>query len=315
MRILVIGGTGFIGTALAHELLDRGHTVTVLARTPTDETLPNGSQAVAGDVTDYDSIEPAVAEQDAIVNLVALSPLFTPAGGNEMHEQIHLTGTENVVTAAQAHGVSRLIQVSALGADPEGPTAYIRSKGNAEQVVCNSELDWTIVRPSVIFGEEGEFIEFTKTLTTPYVTGLPGGGTTRFQPLWVGDFAPMLADIVSEDRHTNEIYEVGGPDVLTLAEVASLAYHAEGQSLTVLPIPMVLARLGLTVAGIVPGIPLGLDQYRSLKFDNTVTENDIGALGRTAADLRPLADYLGVAEQSSSTVGSQASDAAEGGAS
>ena len=296
MRVLLVGGTGFIGSALAHELLDRGHTVTALARSPNVGVIPDGVSTVAGDVTNYDSLERAFDGRDVVVNLVALSPLFTPSGGNRMHEHVHLGGTENVVDAAETTGVRRLVQLSALGADPDGPTAYVRAKGAAERVVRDSDLDWTIVRPSVVFGDGGEFISFTKTLTTPYLTGLPGGGETRFQPLWVGDLAPMLAEAVVHDQHVGKIYELGGPDVLTLAEVASLAYRADGKPLTVLPVPMPLARLGLTLAGTVPKIPLGVDQYRSLKFDNTVVQNDVAAFGRSRSDLYTLSEHLGLSD-------------------
>ncbi|MGM0590803.1 MAG: complex I NDUFA9 subunit family protein [Halobacteriota archaeon] len=301
MRVLVVGGTGFIGTELTTELYARGHDVTALARTPEDAVLPGGVQTVAGDVTDPNTIDDAFAEQDAVVNLVALSPLFTPRGGNEMHERVHLDGTRNVVAAAEANGVGRFVQLSALGADPEGETAYIRAKGRAEQVVRDSSLDWVLVRPSVVFGEGGEFLSFTKTLTTPYVTGLPGGGKTRFQPVWAGDLVPMLADAIEDDAHVGQTYEIGGPVVLTLADVARLAYRAEGKSLTILPVPMVLAGFGLTVLGAVPGFPMGPDQYRSLTFDNTVAKNDVRAFGRDPGTLRTLSTYLGVETASSAT--------------
>ena len=295
MRVLLVGGTGFIGSALACELVDRGHTVTVLARTPNSEALPDGVSGVTGDVTDYDSLEVAFGGQDVVVNLVALSPLFTPSGGDRMHERVHLGGTENVVDAAESMGVRTLVQLSALGADPDGATAYVRAKGGAEAVVRRSDLDWTIVRPSVVFGDGGEFVPFTKMLTTPYLTGLPGGGRTRFQPLWVGDLAPMLAEAVADDQHVGETYELGGPAVLTLAEVATLAYRADGKPLTVLPIPMPMAWLGLTLAGLVPKIPFGVDQYRSLKFENTVVQNDVAAFGRSPSDLHTLSEFLALA--------------------
>ena len=292
MHVLLVGGTGFIGSALARELVDGDHHVTALARSPETAALPDDVRAVAGDVTDYDSIEPALAEQDAVVNLVALSPLFTPPGGNGMHERVHVGGTRNVVDAAADHGVARFVQVSALGADPAGPTAYVRAKGEAEAAVENSSLGWTLIRPSVVFGDGGEFVDFTTALTTPYVTGLPGGGRTRFQPLWVGDLAPMLAAAATEGRHANRVYELGGPEVLTLADVATLVYRSRGRSLRVLPIPMALAKIGLILGGLLPGFPMGPDQYRSLRFDNTVTENDVSAFGRAPSSLRTLRDYL-----------------------
>ncbi|WP_433623803.1 complex I NDUFA9 subunit family protein [Halomicrococcus sp. NG-SE-24] len=293
MRVLLVGGSGFVGTALARELHDRGHEVAALSRSPDEADLPAGVETVSGDVTEYESIAGAFADRDAVVNFVALSPLFEPPRGTS-HEAVHLGGTENVVAAAEDHGVSRLVQMSALGADPDGATAYIRAKGAAEEVVRASSLDWTVFRPSVVFGDGGEFVAFTKKLTTPYVTGLPGGGRTRFQPVWVGDLAPMLASATVEDGHSGETYEIGGPEVLTLAEVAKRIYRAEGKSLVVLPVPMVLARLGLTVMGAVPGFPMGPDQYRSLQFDNTTADGDASVFGRDPAGLRTLGDYLGV---------------------
>jgi len=293
MQVLVAGGNGFIGVNLVDELLDRDHDVTVLARNPDAAALPAAVETVSGDITAYDSIESALDGQDIVVNLVALSPLFKPKGGNEMHDEVHRHGTENLVRAAENSGVDRFVQMSALGADPDGPTAYIRAKGQAETHVTESELDWVIIRPSVVFGEGGEFVSFTKKLAPPYVSPLPGGGKTSFQPIWVGDLVPMLADAVEDDDHVGEIYELGGPDVLTLADVAKLAHGADGRSVTVLPVPMSLAGIGLSVAGSIPGFPMGADQYRSLKFDNTTDNNAISAFGMTEADLTSLRSHLG----------------------
>ena len=293
MRVLVTGGTRFIGEKLCRELDERGHDVTALARDPDEAALPASVKRVTGDVTTYRSIEGAFENQDAVVNLVALSPLFKPRGG-ATHESVHLGGTENVVRVAEEHGVSRIVQMSALGADPDGPTAYIRTKGRAEAVVRDSNLDWTLVRPSVVFGDGGEFVSFTKKLTPPYLAPLPGGGKTRFQPIWVGDVVPMLANCVEDDEHAGETYEIGGPDVLTLAEVAKLARRAAGQPVTVLPVPMALAGVGLRVAGSIPGFPMGADQYRSLKFDNTTADNDVDAFGRSTEELTTLSEYLGL---------------------
>jgi uncharacterized protein YbjT (DUF2867 family) len=338
MRILVVGGTGFIGEKLCRELDGRGHEVTALARNPEEADLPKSIETVMGDVTAYDSIEAAFEGQDAVVNLVALSPLFRPKGGNEMHFRVHRDGTDHVVRAAEDHGVEKLIQMSALGADPDGNTAYIKSKGLAEGIVKDSSLDWVIFRPSVVFGDGGEFISYTKQLATPYLTPLPGGGKTRFQPIWVGDLVPMLADATegtapeeedgdeetadaeldeeltpairevgdgedeASDPHVGETYEVGGPEVLTLAEVAKLAHAADDKPVDIVSIPMPLAGLGLKSLDYVPesvldALPvprMGSDQYRSLKFDNTVADNDVTAFGVSEDELTTVAEYLGV---------------------
>lgn len=303
MRILVVGGSGFIGRNLCRELHDRGHEVTALARSPEEADLPDGVETVMGDVTAYESIEGAFEDQEAAINLVALSPLFRPRGGYQRHFEVHTAGTENVVRAAEAHGVPKLVQMSGVGADPDAPTVYLRSKGEAEERVTDSSLDWVIFRPDVVFGEGAEFLEFTKTLAPPYVTPLPGGGKTQFMPIWIGDLVPMLADALEgtgpgaggdEDPHVGRIYEIAGPEVLTLAEVAELAHAADGRPVNVVPVPMALTKVGLSLADYIPRFPFGSDQYRSLQLDNVREDNDIDAFGVSEADMTTLSEYLGV---------------------
>jgi uncharacterized protein YbjT (DUF2867 family) len=295
MNVLVVGGSGFIGQRLCVELDERGHDVTGLAREPDDADLPDSVDTARGNVTAYDSIEPAFEGRDAVYNLVALSPLFEPAGGNERHVEVHRDGTENCLRAAAEHGVERFVQLSALGADPDGETHYIRAKGKAEELVRDTDIDWTIIRPSVVFGDGGEFVPFTRKLTPPVLAPLPGGGKTRFQPIFVGDLVPMLAACLDSDDHVGKTYELGGPAVLTLAEVAKLARRARGQSVRILPVPMALANVGLTLGSLIPGFPMGRDQYRSLTFDNTTEHNDIDAFDRSESELTTLAEYLNVA--------------------
>ncbi len=294
MNVLVTGGTGFIGQYLCEELTERGHTVTALARTPDEEGIPDGVRLAMGDVTAYDSIVEVFEGQDAVVNLVSPSPLTIPRGGNEMYERVHLGGTENCIQAAEEQGVGRFIQMSGLGVDPKGSTHYLRAKGLAEKSVQVSELDWTIFRPSVIFGDGDEFIGFTRMVTPPFLAPLPGGGKTRFQPIYVKDIVSMLADAVEDDRHVGKTYEIGGPEILTLAGVAKLARKARGQSVRIIPVPMALAGIGMAVGGAIPKFPLGKDQYRSLQIDNVTESNDIGAFGYSTDDLVTLAEYLGV---------------------
>ena len=292
MDVLVVGGNGFIGQHLCDRLVDSGHDVTALARTPTPDDVPDGVDTAVGNVTAYDSIEPAFEGRDAVVNLVALSPLRKPKGGNERHDAVHRRGTKHCIEAATEHDVDRFVQLSALGADPDGDTHYIRAKGRAEEHVRESSLDWTIFRPSVIFGDGGEFVSFTRKLTPPVLAPLPGGGKTQFQPLHVDALVAMLTGALSDDDHVGETYEVGGPEVLTLADVARMSREASGQSVTIVPVPMALAGVGLSVAGLVPGFPMGKDQYRSLQFDNTTESNDIERFGFAESDLMTLSAYL-----------------------
>jgi NADH dehydrogenase len=250
-------------------------------------------------VTDYDSIEGAFEGRDAVVFLPALSPLFKPDGGNELHEQVHLGGTENSVRAAEEHGVDRFLQMSALGADPGGATHYLRAKGKAEEVVRSSELDWVIFRPSVIFGDGGEFVYFTKRLKSIFAPmvpfyPLPGAGRkATFQLIWIEDLVPMLADALEDDEHISETYEIGGPETLTLREATKLVYAGAGKSISIVPLPMALAKVGLPVLGAL-GFPMGGDQYEGLDFDNTPTHNDVDAFDVDTASMRTFGSYLGV---------------------
>ncbi|WP_416840488.1 complex I NDUFA9 subunit family protein [Haloferax sp. DFSO52] len=297
MNVLVVGGSGFIGTHLCRELQSRGHAVTAMSRSPDTSGLPDGVEHTVGDVTDYDSMADAFDGKDVVVNLVALSPLFEPKGGNKMHDIVHRQGTENVVKAAESHDVSRIVQMSALGADATGDTAYIRSKGEAERAIESSSLDWVIFRPSVVFGDGGEFVSFTKRLKGMFAPGvplypLPGNGKTRFQPIWVGDIVPMLADAVEADEHVGKTYTIGGPEKLDLRDITEMVYDAEGKSISIVPLPMGLAGIGLSVLGAIPGFPMGKDQYRSLKFDNTTDDNDVDAFGVEIDSMKTLGTYL-----------------------
>jgi len=299
MNVLVVGGSGFVGTNLSRELAERGHDVTALSRTPEDGDVPEGVATYAGDVTDYDSIAGAFEGQDAVVYLVALPPMLRPDGGSEMHDKVHRVGTENCLRAAEEHGVERYVQMSAYSADPDAGTHYLRAKGRADEAVRDSDLDWVIFRPSILFGDGDEFQAFVKRLKRWFAPGvpvypLPGGGTTStFQPIWIGDFAPMVADAVEDDEHVGQTYTIGGPAVLTLREVTELVFESEGKSITIVPLPMGLAKVGLGVMGSL-GLPLGSDQYRGLNFDNVPPDNDIDAFGVSESGLTTFREYLGV---------------------
>jgi NADH dehydrogenase len=294
MNVLVVGGDGFIGRHLCGELVGRGHDVTALSRDPDPEDLPEGVDTATGDVTAYDSIEGAFAGTDAVVNLVALSPLFKQRGGAKAHDRVTRGGTEHCVRAAEEHGVDRFVYVSGVHADPDAETAYLRAKGNAEAAVRDSALSWVIVRPTLVFGDGAELFDFVSMVTTPYVTGLPGGGRVRYQPLAVGDLAPMLAAPVEDDERAGETYELGGPAVLTLADLTRMLYRSRGSSVRILPVPTVLAKAGLRVADPVPFFPLGADQAKAMDKDLTVADNDVDAFDVDQGEMTTIADYLGV---------------------
>jgi NADH dehydrogenase len=234
-----------------------------------------------------------MAGMEAVVHLVALSPLYQPTGGEGQHDTVTAQGTRNVVEAAEAADVDRLIYQSALGADESSEMAYLRAKGHAEAAVRDADLEWTIVRPSIIYGEEGEFLDFMELVTTPFVTALPGGGRTMsFQPIWIEEFTPLLADCIVEESHVGQRYEIGGAQQLTLADVTEAIYRARGQSVMIVPVPVALAQLGLTLADPLPFVPMGRGQAQAFRYENVTEENAVDAFGIEADDLTRLEAYL-----------------------
>ncbi|XGI84028.1 complex I NDUFA9 subunit family protein [Halorutilales archaeon Cl-col2-1] len=293
MSVIVLGGTGFVGSYLVSALAGRGIDVDAASRHPetTNTDVPESVGSVRADVSDPDSLE--FDGYETVVNLVGLSPLFTPGGVS--YHQVHVEGTKNVVKAAEDAGVERYVHMSALGADPGGSTEYIRTKGVAENYVKNSNLDYHIFKPSVIFGDGDEFISQFKDVTSkaPFFP-LVGGGRTRFQPVYVEDLAEMMADAATGEVEADGVYEIGGPEVLTLKEVVSQAFRYNDKKPRFVPVPMIAAKAGLSVAELIPFVPVGVDQYRSLKFDNTTESNDAPEFGYTDDELTSLGEYLGV---------------------
>jgi len=297
MKVLVAGGTGFIGSYLCRALADGGSRGDCPLQVA--ERYPRGSRPRRATLPTTTRSPARSRGQDAVVNLVALSPLFEPKGGNVMHDRIHRKGTENLVRAAEEGGAERFLQLSALGADPDGDTAYIRAKGQAEEIVRESGLGWTIFRPSVVFGEGGEFVSFTKRLKGMFAPGLPlyplpGGGKTRFQPIHVED--PRLdagrgagrgrarrRDL--RDRRSRDVDAQAGDRPRVRGRKEGSHDHSPADAARPDRAHSPWRR---------PGFPMGADQYRSLKFDNTTAHNDVEAFGVDPAELTTLGEHLGV---------------------
>ena len=288
MKVYVTGGTGFVGSHLAHKLVWEGHNVTLggLSTEPVIE-LPENVEVEQIDVTDQDSLD--FSGHDVVIHLVGLSPLFEP---KVPYHKIHVEGTENVIEACQEADIDRYIHMSALGADPDADTEYLRTKGEAQTLVENSSLDWTVFRPSVIFGEGGQFLDFTEKLLTPFITGLPSANP-KFQPLYVEDIGDLFVEAVENEKHIGEAYDLGGPEVYSMSEIAKLIEKSKGRGLKVLPVPMPLVKLGMLASDKL-GLKFGLDQYRSLKKDNTTEENDITDFRKSIDEMTALRDYLGL---------------------
>ena len=288
MKVYVTGGTGFVGSHLAHKLIWAGHDVT-LGGLSTEGVidLPEDAEVEEIDVTKPETLD--FSGHDAVIHLVGLSPLFEP---KVPYHNIHVEGTENVMEACEEAGIDRYIHMSALGANPKGDTEYLRTKGEAQTLVKNSDLDWTVFSPSVIFGEGGQFIDFTESLLTPFVTALPGANP-KFQPLYVEDIGDLFVETVEDEKHIHQTYDLGGPEVRSMKDIAKLIERSKGRDLTILPVPMPFVEIGMKVSEQM-GLKFGMDQYRSLKKNNIVEENDVKNFRKSVDEMETLSDYLGL---------------------
>lgn len=288
MKVYVTGGTGFVGSHLAHKLAWAGHEVT-LGGLSTEGVidLPDDVEVEEIDVTNTESLD--FTGHDAVIHLVGLSPLFEP---KVPYHKIHVEGTENVMEACEEAEIERYIHMSALGAAPEGDTEYLRTKGEAQTLVENSDLDWTVFRPSVIFGEGGQFIDFTDSLITPIISGLPSANP-KFQPLYVEDIGDLFVEAVEDEKHIHQVYDLGGPKVHSMKDIAKMIEKSKGRGLKVLPVPMPLVKVGMLLSENL-GLRFGMDQYRSLKNDNTAVEKDLKYFRKSEEDMETLSGYLGL---------------------
>ncbi len=236
--VALAGASGFVGRHVARELLSRGHGVRALVRDrdKARRALPGDAGArlriVQGDPFDPEAVRELLAGADACVNAIGI---IREAAGGQTFKRVHVDTTRALVGGCRDHGVTRFIQVSALGVHDEGRTKYQKTKWEAEQIVRRSGLDWTILRPAMIHGPDGEFIRTAAAwcrgqappwIFLPYFTRgevidasvpLPASHRVdpRVQPVWVMDVARACAACVEGEPAIGEVYNLAGPETLT----------------------------------------------------------------------------------------------------
>ncbi|GAA4770818.1 complex I NDUFA9 subunit family protein [Stakelama sediminis] len=284
--VTLFGGGGFVGRYVTQALLEAGARVRIAERDPRDAWFlrPLGglgqTQFMAADITKPETVARAVEGADCVVNLVGiLSGDF---------EKLHVEGAANVAKAAADAGVSALVHMSAIGADPESPSAYGRSKAQGEEAVRAAFPTATIVRPSIIFGREDDFINrFARMIAgAPVIPVLRS--EVRFQPVYVVDVADaIVAALGNPGEFGGKTFELGGPDVLTMGELIRWIAKTIGRDRAITDIP---DSLGALLAAL-PGTPITGDQWRMLQLDNVVSKDmpGIAALGITPTPLATVA--------------------------
>ncbi len=295
-QLLLLGGTGFVGRSLCEALAraSPGLRVVVPSRRPERAKrmapLP-ALRLVRADVHDKAQLEALLDGCDAVVNLVAI--LHGSAGA---FERTHVELPRKLAGACHARGVKRLVHVSALGADVNGPSRYQRSKGRGEAVLREAGLELTILRPSVMFGADDRFLNLFARLQALFPVLPLAGANARFQPVWVCDVAAAIVRCLFKrdgDRSTIGLtIECAGPQVFTLAELVRLAGEWSGHRRPVVPLPDALGRLQALAMELVPGEPLmSRDNLDSMRVDNVATGTlpGLDALGIEAHSLGSIA--------------------------
>ncbi|MBL0768543.1 complex I NDUFA9 subunit family protein [Sphingopyxis sp. DHUNG17] len=286
--ITVLGGSGFLGRYVVQRLLARGARVRIAEREPRRATFlkPLGglgqTQFVAADVRDAASIARAVSGCDAVINLV---------GAFDDMQAVQASGAGHVAAAAKAAGVRALVHVSAIGADPDSASAYGRSKGEGEKAVRNEFRAAAILRPSIIFGREDQFINRFATMIrfAPVVPVI--APNTKFQPVYVGDVADAVVAALGAGA-AGKIFELGGPQQMSMIELLRWIADATGRQRLFVEVPDAVASALASTVGWLPGAPITKDQWLMLQRDNVVAPRAAGLkqLGITPTALAAVAD-------------------------
>lgn len=286
--VTIFGGGGFVGRYVVQALLCGGARVRVAERDPRHAWFlkPLGglgqTQFVAADVTKPDTVRRAVAGADIVVNMVGV------LAGN--FEGLHVAGARNVAEAAAAAGVESLVHMSAIGADPDAPSRYAASKGRGEAAVRAAFPNAAIIRPSIVFGREDQFINRFAAMVAraPVVPVLRA--PVKFQPVFAADVGDAMA-AATDPRFAGRTFELGGPDVLSMGAIIRWIARTIGRDPSIVELPDAAGALLASV----PLSPITKDQWLMLQRDNVVAPGAEGltALGVDATPLQAVApDWL-----------------------
>ncbi len=273
--ILITGGTGFVGGHLIRRLKQGGIAVRAIVRNPNKaQALKDLSvEVVSGDISDKASLDKAAAGVERVVHLVGIiqeAPGATFRG-------IHVEGTKNLLEAAKKAGVHHFFYQSALGSRPGAKSEYHKTKWEAEELVRQSGLPFTILRPSLIYGPGDLFtIRLSEMFKLSPVLPVIGSGKSKIQPIYIDDVVSCIQKIVTSDAFLNEIYEIGGPEQLTYDELTAQIAGAMGIRRPMLHVPLFFMKpVARVLETILPSPPVTTQQLIMLQEDNVCSMKDI----------------------------------------
>ena len=278
-RVLILGGTGFVGRHVCEKLTRLGCSMTVITRRASQaaaiQNLPR-VRVLEGDVYNAAFLTQCMAQHDVVINLIAILH-----GSEQAFDKAHVQLPTIIAQACQQSGLKRLIHISALGASLEGPSLYQRSKAQGEALLQQAGLDLTILQPSVIFGANDKFLNLFAQLQQIAPVVPLAGASTRFQAVWVEDVAAAVAHCVMNASTAGHTYEICGPDIWTLKELVQKSGQwagvRGGKGRWVFGIPHALASVQAFLMELAPGQPvMSRDNLRSMQVDNIASGKALG---------------------------------------
>jgi len=294
MRIIIAGATGFVGSALVQRLLGDGHKMLVIRRPGSKSRPLPSADAPSIELDPSEPITGSVLAGDAIINLVGIIREF-PWKGVTFHKAHYLV-TKNLIDYAVKHGIGRFLQMSALGVGPGSRTGYQRTKYLAEQYLRESGLEWTIFKPSVIFGPGDHLVTmFAGMIKSLPVIPVVGEGTAKLQPVHVDDVCAGFRKAITDLHTIGMTFEFGGPEILTYDQMLDVIGDVVGvRRVRKLHQPIWLMNAMASVFGWLPFFPITRDQIVMLEEGNFVSEDSyfkfFGITGRKFRE--GVAEYL-----------------------
>ena len=297
--VCLLGGTGFVGRAIVNELVRLGYRVRIPTRNRQrnrDLLVFPGVDLINADVHDERALARLVDGCEAVINLVGI--LNERGHDGSGFRRAHVELVEKLLRACADADVDRLIHMSALKANAErGPSHYLRTKGQAEQLIRNQSGDirYTIFKPSTIFGPDDSFTNrFARLLKFSPVLPLPCADA-RMSPVYVEDVAQAFVKALGDSHTCGRTYELCGPEIYSLGEIVNFVKRQLGIRRVIVPMPKPLARMQAAVADyVIPGKPFSIDNMKSLSVAGVCSENGLASLGITPKSIATIApEYLG----------------------
>jgi len=275
-RVVITGGSGFVGSAIVKRLAEAGVTAIVPTRklSRASHLAPQaGVEVVEADIHDPEALGRLLEGADALVNLVGVlhSRSGKPYGEDFAHAHVDLP--RKLVAACQQQQVPRLVHISALGAGTDGPSEYQRSKADGEAAIkeAGDSPAWTILRPSVIFGPGDSFLNLFAWLARLFPALPLAGANARFQPVYVGDVAEVVWRCLNQPEATGKAFELAGPNIYTLRQLVEYVCRLIGKKRLVIPLPDALGMVQAGAMELLPNPLMSRDNIRSMQRDNIAT--------------------------------------------